>query len=434
MMRKVGGFFWSVAVLTSWSWVGCGSDQPLGAQIGEEIALGDSPLALTRDAALVRAGDGFVLAGLDGTTVRWGQLGSNGDLRGESEFALPEQPATVAGGQSLGPLFAVTSKTVPGDQLVVVIGVLQAGTTDHYELHAWVHDLGSSVPPTMQILGVQTAAATSGPVRLVAGSSPNGTRALVAWGVEGQLAPIQYRMLGANGALVGSPGTIYDDSDPNNLALWSCLDVTQNAPNLAVTLVEAPNQGHPQQFAWHRFQMSDDGLISGEALMGLKSFAVSDGRMVSTPASDSYLVAWQNKATNGGTYFASLIPPAPDAGPDAIDFVISRLVIASALLGGYPNMPELAWIAPAGYDLTIGLAPSRGPEVVRFNFFGDPRGKALYLPSVSGHTGPVSAWVGSDAVYVTYLDMPGSATRADAAVPTGSHRFLVTVLSPAELP
>ena len=114
--------------------------------------------------------------------------------------------------------------------------------------------------------------------------------------------------------------------------------------------------------------------------------------------------------------------------------MISRLVIASALLGGYPNMPELAWIAPAGYDLTIGLAPSRGPEVVRFNFFGDPRGKALYLPSVSGHTGPVSAWVGSDAVYVTYLDMPGSATRADAAVPTGSHRFLVTVLSPAELP
>jgi hypothetical protein len=433
MMPKLGGFVWSAAVLTTLSWAGCGSDQPFCAQIGQQIPLGDSPLALTQDAVLVRAGDGFVLAGLDGTTVRWGQLSSDGVVSGESAFALPEQPASTAGGQVLGPLFAVSSKTAPGDQLVVVMGVLQAGTTDHYEVHAWVHDLGSTLPPALQTLGVQAAAPTSGTVRLVAGSSPNGTRALVVWGVEGQLAPIQYRMLGADGALVGSPGTIYDDADPNNIALWGSLNTTQNAPDLAITLVEPPKQKNGQSL-WRRFQLSDDGSIGGEADIGLDVLAVSDDRIVSTPASDGYLLAWQNNASNGGTYFADLTPPPPDAGSDTLDNVTTHQVLASALYGGYPNMPKLAWIAPAGFDFTLGLVRSRGPEILRFDVFADPMGKALYLPSLSGNTGPVSAWVGSDAVYVTYLDMPGSSSHGDAGVPTGSQRYLVTVVSPAELP
>ena len=240
-------------------------------------------------------------------------------------------------------------------------------------------------------------------------------------------------MLGADGALVGNPGTIYDAADSNSIALWSCLDTTQNAPDLAITLVEAPNQGHPGQSAWRRFQMNDDGSIGGEAQIGLDVLDVSDGRIVSTPASGGYLLAWQNNTTDGGTYFANLTPP-PDAGPDATDTVTSHLVLASAAYGGYANMPKLTWVAPAGFDFTIGLVRSRGPEVVRFDVFADPMGRALYLPSVSGNTGPVSAWVGSDAVYVTYLDMPGSSAHGDAAVPTGSQRYLVTVLSPAELP
>lgn len=432
MTPMTRAFACSVAVLTSLSWAGCGSDQPLGAQVGQQVSLGDSPLALTRDAVLVRAGDGFVLAGLDGTTVRWGQLSSTGALSTESAFALPEQPATTVGGQSLGPLFAVSSKTAPGDQLVVAMAVLQAGSTDHYEVHAWVHDLGSLLPPTLQVLGTQAAAPTSGTVRLLAGSSPNGTRALVVWGVEGQLAPIQYRMLGADGALVGAPGKIYDDANPNSLALWNSLDTTQNAPDLAITLVEPPKQ-KDEQYLWRRFQVNDDGSIGGEADIGLDVLEVSDGRIVSTPTSDGYLLAWQNNASNGGTFFANLTPPPPDAGSEPLNNVSTHQVLASSLYGGYPSMPKLAWIAPAGYEFTIGLARPRGLEVLRFDIFADPRGRALYLPSVSGNTGPVSAWVGSDAVYVTYLDMPGASSQADAAVPTGSHRFLVTVVSPDEL-
>jgi hypothetical protein len=434
MTPKVGGYVWSVAGLTSLFWAGCGSDPPLCAEVGQQAPLpSDSPLALSRNAVLLRAGDGFVLAGLDGTTVRWGQLSSSGVLSGESDFELPETPVTITGEQALGPLFAVTSKTAPGDQLVVVTGV--AGNTNEYEVHARVYDLGSKVPVTTQILGVQVAAANSGKVRLVAGSAPNGTRALVLWGVEGQLAPIHYQMLKTDGALVGGLGQIPGASSPNSIALWSCLDITQNAPNLAVTLIEAPNEAnrHPLLPAWRRFDMNDDGSHGGETTIAV-NLDVTDCRIVSTPNSDGYLLAWQNSSDKGGTDFAILTPAPPDAGPEVAPLVLTRPVLASASWGGYSQMPKLHWIAPAGDEFTIGLAGSRGPQVVRFDAYADPRGRTLYLPSMAGNTGLVSSWVGNDAVYVTYLDMPGSSTRADAAVPGGSQRYLVTVLSPAELP
>jgi hypothetical protein len=228
--------------------------------------------------------------------------------------------------------------------------------------------------------------------------------------------------------VIGGQRTLYDD--PKNVPLWSCLDSTQNnAANLAVTLLEAPTPEHPLQPRWHRFEIGDDGSIGEQVLIDLK-FDVTDCRIVSTPAFGGYLLGWQNDTSNGGTYFASFTPPPPDAGPDALYNVTILPVLASARWGGYSQMPKLAWIAPAGYEFNIGLAGSRGPEVDRFNFFADPRGKTLYLPSGSGNTGPVSAWVGADAVYVTYLDMPG--LPGDAGVPAGSQRYLVTVFSPTE--
>jgi hypothetical protein len=440
MMPKVGVFAWSVTTLISLWWAGCGSDAPFCAQVGQQIPLTASPLSLTRDTSLVRAGDGFVLAGLDGSTVRWGQLSSSGEITGESNFKLPdgEQPATRTGEDPLGPFFAVTSKITAGDQLVVVMGVLQQGTTDHYEIHALTYDLGSQSPSSDHILGTQAAASTSGPIRLVAGSSPSGTRALVLWGVEGQLAPIRYQMLGTDGALVGNQGTIDDDPDPNNIPQWSCLGTTQNnATNLAITLVEAPGQhgqNHEGKYAWRHFKINDDGAITGIDEIDLDSLNVSDGRILSTATPDGYLVAWQDNTARGGTSFAVLTEPPPDADPNTPGNVTTNPLMESALFGGYANMPKLAWIAPAGFEFTLGLARSQGPEVVRFNDVADPRGRTLYLPSVSGNTGPVSAWVGSDAVYVTYLDIAGSSRQADAAVPAESHRLLVTVLSPADLP
>ena len=212
--------------------MGCGSDAPPCALIAGQYPLDESALALTKDVVLLRAGDGFVLAGLNGTSVHWGRLSSTGEIAQETEFALPEQPATTTGGLPLGPVFAVISKTTSSVQLVTAVGVLQAGANDRYEIHAYVHDLESPAAPIMLTLGELAAAPSSGTIRLAAGNSPSGTGvALVLWGVEGQRAPISFQMLGADGALVGKVQKLLDDPDPNNIPSWSCAKTTQNGSN-----------------------------------------------------------------------------------------------------------------------------------------------------------------------------------------------------------
>jgi hypothetical protein len=435
MWKKVGDLAYAVAALAWMTGPGCGSDPPPCALIGSQFVLAESPLTLSKNAVLLRAGDGFVLAGSDGASIRWAQLSSSGEVASPSGFTLSETPATTTGGQSLGPVFAVTSKTAPGDQLVTAVAVLRAGTTDRYEVHAYVQDLGSSTTPKMLTLGELAAAPTSGTIRLAAGNPPNGTgRALVLWGVEGQAAPITYQMIGADGALVGEPQKLLDDPDPSKISLWSCANTTQNGSGFAITLVEAPSvsNGHPIRSAWRRFVINDDGSLGESAQFELLT-AVGDCRIVSMPSTNGHLVAWQNKSNDiGGTYFARMTPPPPSAGPDAYDDVTTKKVMAAELYGGYASMPRLAWIAPSDYEVTIGLSRSQGPEVVRFNSAADPRGGPLYLPSVSGHTTPVSAWVDLDAVYVTYLDMPSLPNSADTLVPAGSRRIFVKV-QPAAL-
>ncbi|HEX7599227.1 MAG TPA: hypothetical protein VF518_13505, partial [Polyangia bacterium] len=284
--------------------------------------------------------------------------------------------------------------------------------------------------PKMLTLGELAAAPTSGTIRLAAGNPPNGTgHALALWGVEGQAAPITYQMIGADGALVGQPQKLLDDPDPTKVSLWSCANTTQNGSGFAITLVEAPSasNGHPVRSAWRRFVINDDGSQGESAQFELLS-AVGDCRIVSVPVADEHLVAWQNKSSDiGGTYFARMTPPPPSAGPDAYDNVTTKKVMAAELYGGYASMPKLAWIAPADYEVMIGMSRSQGPEVDRFNSAADPRGGPLYLPSVSGQTTPVSAWVDVDAVYVTYLDMVNPPKSADAAVPAGSRRIFVKV-------
>jgi hypothetical protein len=430
MMPRVGSFAYSLAALAWLMEAGCGLDQPPCAAVGGQLILAATPLALTQNAVLLRAGDGFVLAGFDGTTVRWGQLSVTGEIAQESAFVLPEQPATTTGGRPLGPVFAVTSKTVPGDQLVATIGVLTPGTTDHYEVHAYVQDLGSTEMPTMQLLGEQAAAPASGTVRLVAGSSPSGQAALVFWGVEGQLAPINYQVLGAGGLPTGGVRKLFDPSNP--VPRWTCLDATQSLSSLAITLVEATDPDQASARLWHRFELSEDGSVSGEALAYLR-YPLSDCRIASTPTADALLLTWQNSLNEGGTYFALMTPPGPDAAEGTPDNVTSKPVLSSESFGGYARMPKLAWVAPAGYEFTIGLDRSKGPEVVRFNIFSDPRGEPLFLPSLSGHTGPVSTWVGPDLTYVTYLDFSGPSAGANAAPPPGSRRLFLTV-RPTTLP
>jgi hypothetical protein len=108
-------------------------------------------------------------------------------------------------------------------------------------------------------------------------------------------------------------------------------------------------------------------------------------------------------------------PPAPDAGTEDMD-ITTHAIMASEPYGGYSRMPKLLWTAPAGsgYEFTVGLLDGKVPTVKRFNLQADPKGSALHLPT-AGQIGPVSAWDGADATWVTYLNLP--TTKAGTTTP-----------------
>jgi hypothetical protein len=404
---------------------GCSSSSaPPCAQVTAQTLASDSPLALIPDAALIRVGDGFVLAGLDGTTVRWGRLNGDGLISGESQFELPELPAVMPDGRSLGPVFAVTQKVAPGDQLVATMLVEKAGVPNTYEVHAYVHDQGSPAP-SLHVLGDMLASEKSGTLRVVAGSPVSGKTALVLWGIGGQAAPINYQILGTDGDALGGVQKFLDNPDASKIPLWDCVDISQNMDTLAVTFVE---DADPSPL-WHRYDLNDDGSTQGEALIYIRWGQVADCRIASspTPLPGGYLVAWQNSKNTGGTYFAQMSPPLPDAGPDDRSDISSNPILSSEGYGGYSRMPKLLWAAPidSGYEFTVGLLASKGPEVMRFDVLSDPRGSSVRLPTTASRVGPVSAWVGRDATWVTYLDMPAKVGAAP-----GLRRLLRVAASP----
>jgi hypothetical protein len=380
------------------------------AQVSAQIPLAEaSPLALTSDAVLIRVGNGFVLAGRDGNTVRWGRLGSDGLITGESQFTLPEPPAVMPDGRSLGPVFAVTQKLAPGDQLVAAMLAEKAGSPNVYEVHAYVHDQASSAAPSLHVLGDMLASAKSGTLRVVAGSPVSGKTALVLWGIGGQAAPIKYQVLGTDGVAVGEVQKFLDNPEASKIPRWNCVDITQNLDTLAVTFVE---DAEPSPL-WHRYDLNEDGGTQGEVLIYIPWGEVADCRITSSPTSvpGGYLVAWQNRSNTGGTYFAHMSPPLSDAGAGDKSDVSSNPILSSEGYGGYSRMPKLLWAAPvgSGYEFTVGMLSSKGPELMRFNLLSDPKGGPLRLPTSAGLVGPVSSWVGRDATWVTYLDMPANA-------------------------
>jgi hypothetical protein len=347
-------------------------------------------------------------------TVRWGRLGSDGLITGESQFDLPELPAVMPDGRSLGPVFAVAQKVAPGDQLVAAMLVEKPGSPNTYEVHAYVHDQGAIVPPSLHVLGDMLASAKSGNIKVVAGSPVSGKTALILWGIGGQAAPIKYQVLGADGVAVGAVQKFLDNPEAAKIPRWDCVDISQSLDTLAVTFVE---DADPVPL-WHRYDLNDEGGTQGEALIYIRWGQVADCRIASSPSPvpGGYLVAWQNSKNTGGTYFAYMSPPLPDAGPDDMADISSNPILSSEAYGGYSRMPKLLWTAPvgSGYEFIVGLLASKGPEVMRFNLLSDRKGSTVQLPTTAGHVGPVSSWVGRDATWVTYLDMPAKAGAAPA--------------------
>jgi hypothetical protein len=403
----------SLWALVAFGLLACSSDAPPDARIAKELTFADSPLVRMQNASLIAAGDGFTLAGYESGQVRWARVSRDGQLTQETGFVLPAP--------TLGPYFAVTKKTVPGDQLIAIALYPSSTVLNGYDLQAVVQDLGAVTAASPIVLATLPTATDKNTVRMTAGAAKSGNLGFVAWGIQVQGIPVQYLLLGADATSAGS-GTAFGEWTSANTPAWDCLAPTNGASGLGFSIT-GPDSTFSGYTDWVTAEMDDAGAMSGEMIYGIPA-QVADCRIVGAPTSTGgYTIAFEDKPGIGAAFY---YPPA--AGSDHGSITTHPIVISAASFGDPLNVPHVAWAAPAGDDITIGLARTSGPYVTRFTYQSVPHGSALMLRSVNGKTGPVSAWVGSDYVYVTYTDQVTGSGGATSVV-----RYFVKVDAPAKL-
>lgn len=398
--------------------VGCGSDAPPGASIAVDKTLPDSPLARVQNVSLIRAGDGFTLAGYDNGQVRWGRLALDGTLTQETSFAMA-QPV-------VGPVFAATKKTTPGDQLVALAFVNSATVSEGYDLTATVQTVGAAAPAAPIVLAPPLPAGTDPrTVQLAAGAAASGNVGYVAWGIRVTGIPISYLTLPADALTTATPSTFLGADVPANVPAWDCLAPQGRSTGFSFGAVTPNPSSVTSDFRTLEVDETGNAIDMTYQL----TVQVTNCRIVGAPTpAGNYFIAFQG-TLNGTTAidFATYYPPLdPNSGTGTVTTQPS--VLPSALFGGPLSMPRPAWVSSAGGDVVIGLERKSGPEVVRFTYNAVPHGSTLKLRSVNGNAGPVAAWVGDDAVYATYTDQVKSGSA------TATNRYFMRIDSPASLP
>jgi hypothetical protein len=403
----------------------CSSDSPPGAAVAKDVTLTDSPLARLENVSLLRAGDGFVLAGYDAGFVHWARLSLDGEVvpPGVASFALA-QPA-------VGPVFAATRKSSPGDQLVALALVRNAG--NGYDLVATVHTFGAPAPAAPFVLSTEDwfpPGTDPSLVSLIAGSAASGNVGYVAWGIRANHLPIFYLLLPADAQTTAKPATFLDANPRANVPPWDCLAPQSRPTGLSFGATVTPGaEGIGTDFQTVEIDESGNPATMTYPLMA----SVINCHIVGAPAAadGSYFIALQgSKDGTSAVDFATYYPrPAVDGGvSEGGDVNTRHPALPAAQYGDPMSLPYPAWVTSAGRDVVIGLVRKSGPEVARFTYNNIPQGSTLRLRSVNGQAGPVAAWVGEDAVFITYSDLvkSGGATLAK--------RYFMRIVSPAILP
>jgi hypothetical protein len=394
---------------------GCKDNAPPGCRVAELVTLPPGPLTLTKNAVIQPAGAGFVLVGSEGDEVRWAPLALDGTLGPESKLTLPQRALRPE------PWFATTTKSAPGDQLVVAYVAPKAGSpagsTSQLQIVAVTQTPGAPASaPT--VLADLPAGVDPKIVRLAMGPSGSGKHAALAWGFEGQDASPSLLLLKADAQPMGPPILVRQGSGTR----WSCLDVIASRTDFGVTIQE-PGGGPGVASTWRTFEMRDDGGRGPDVGIGLD--IVPNGCVTGTPTAQGYLVAYQD---GNGTHFSDYDIPKNN--------VNSRILVSVLQFGGAARQPRVACIAPMGLEMSLLFARDTGPEVRRFDSFGAPRGGLLELPSAAGQAGPVSALGGRDAFWATYLDQRPGMTSGGTSDGNfmGNIRYLVRVDCPLATP
>jgi hypothetical protein len=396
--------------------LGCSSDAPPGAVVTKDVTLPDSSLTHLQKVSLLRAGGQFILAGYDSDAgwVRWGRLSLDGVLTEEAGFALAPPPLA-------GPVFAATTKTTPGDQLVAIVLTSSATPGGGYDLSAVVQTVGDSAAAAPVALVKNAYAASTDPstVQITAGAATTGNVGFVAWGVPGTNISPSYLLLPADAVTAATPSLMF--SPPRAVPNWDCLATSNGTTGLGFSVVT------PDVVPGTSDLISNEVSEAGDSIQMTYQFivVVANCQIVASPGpAGSFVMAMQ---TSNAIDFAMYYPPPPNAkDPNAAGSVTTNdPVLPAANFGDPLNMPHPAWASPAsGGDISIGLARASGPQVYRYTYNAIPHGSPLTLRSQKGQTGPVASWVGSDVVYVTYTDQ---AITSPASV----KRYFMRLESPA---
>jgi hypothetical protein len=401
-----------VGVLLAVALLGCSSDAPPGAAVTKDVTLPDSALTRLQNVALIRAGDSFTLAGYDGVLVHWGRITLAGVLTEAAAFA-PPRPVVV------GPVFGATMKTTPGDQLVAI--VVTSNTAGGYDVSALVQTMGEPAPAAPVVLATLSPGTDLKSVQIAAGAATSGNIGFAAWGIRGQSQSPSYLLLPADAVTAAGPSKMFDDSNPAKVPNWDCLATTSGATGLGFSVV-APDPLYPQTSDFLTAEVDEAG---GNTSMTYQfTVGVADCHVVAAPGpAGTYVLSLQ---TDNAIDFATYYPPANPGDPGMV--TTKNPVLSASTFGDPLNMPSPAWASAAGAgDVSIGLTRAAGPQVFRYTYDAIPHGSPLTLRSEKGQTGPVAAWVGPDAVYVTYADQTKT-------TPSLVKRYFMRLESPATLP
>lgn len=413
----------------------CEKTPPLGCTADVVVPLPSSPLAEMKDVRMHRAGDGFALVGLDADTVRWNRVSEAGvPLAGaEASLTLPTH--------AVGPWFGFTGKATPGDQLAVVIGVKRppkaAGQSEFLELQVITQSSGTTAAPAKPLVELPPVPDAEMSLRVSMGTSRSGKRAGLTWTFEGQRVSPRFLVLKPDGETNGAPFDLFTPEllkpDPMKKELrWDCLSIVPSRTGLGVSMVGRAVVP-PGPVTWRMIELTDDSAattgIPASLIVDFSDVSEMDCPLVAPIMPNTktlkggYAIAWQNA---DGTYFAEYLEKEVDGG--TMGTVNKDIVKGAVRFGGPTKQPPVACIAPVGKDFAITFALTSGPQVYRFDVFGNPVGSALYLP-VDGTPGPVSAWPGQDAFYETYLDLP----RLGAGAPSARRRMFLRTTCNATL-
>lgn len=404
---------WSILGLLCLATVGCRDEGPPGCRIAQSTPLARNGLTLARDVRLHRIGEGFALVAVEGDQVRWASLAADGALGAVHTVAVPAQRSL-----DRAVWVALTGQDdAPGSQLMVFF-VAPGAAANQLELFAIAQPAGGEASPARS-LAQFPAGADPAAIRVAAGSSRSGRRAVVTWGIEGPEGSPSFL------ALDGGP---WPDPPPaprrlyqrDEIARWRCLAVVPSHSDFAVSVVE-PEQPTGTT-GWRIFELRDDGGRGYEVGIGFDVGNAGCPAVAPTPL--GYAVAYQN---NEGTHFSEY--------DLAHNFVNSRILAGALRFGGVQRQPPVACIAPMGREFAVMFERSTGPEVRRYDAFGRPQGSALALPAAAGEVGPLASWPLPGQLYTTYLDV---ARRGAGGQSSGNssqnERYLVRVECPLALP